>query len=143
MADALNDLITDHNAQTPEIDTLISKVPEVTIVFWIIKILCTSVGEIGADALTMSYFGETTENVSPFWHEYGYLIGAAIFLVIFLIAVGVQIFSRRFHPIIYWTTISVFAAMGAGGVMAPALAAWAPNLLFGAGAAYLLLTVRT
>jgi lipopolysaccharide export system permease protein len=45
--------------------------------------------------------------------------------------------------IVYWTTISVFAAMGAGGVLAPLLAAWAPNLLFGAGAAYLLLTVRT
>ena len=45
--------------------------------------------------------------------------------------------------IIYWTTISVFAAMGAGGVMTPVLAAWAPNLLFGAGALYLLLTVRT
>lgn len=45
--------------------------------------------------------------------------------------------------IVYWTTISVFSAMGAGGVMAPALAAWAPNLLFGAGALYLLLTVRT
>ena len=45
--------------------------------------------------------------------------------------------------IVYWTTISVFAAMGAGGMMAPALAAWAPNLLFGAGALYLLLTVRT
>ena len=45
--------------------------------------------------------------------------------------------------IVYWTTISVFAAMGAGGVIAPPLAAWAPNLLFGAGAAYLLLTVRT
>ena len=45
--------------------------------------------------------------------------------------------------IMYWTTISVFAAMGAGGVIAPLLAAWAPNLLFGAGAAYLLLTVRT
>jgi lipopolysaccharide export LptBFGC system permease protein LptF len=45
--------------------------------------------------------------------------------------------------IMYWTTISVFAAMGSGGVIAPLLAAWAPNLLFGAGAAYLLLTVRT
>jgi LPS export ABC transporter permease LptG len=45
--------------------------------------------------------------------------------------------------IMYWTTISVFAAMGAGGVMAPVLAAWAPNLLFGSGALYLLLTVRT
>jgi len=45
--------------------------------------------------------------------------------------------------ITYWVTISVFAALGTGGLMAPMLAAWAPNLLFGAGAAYLLLTVRT
>jgi lipopolysaccharide export system permease protein len=43
----------------------------------------------------------------------------------------------------YWTTILFFAAMGSGGLLAPILAAWAPNLLFGAGAAYLLLTVRT
>ena len=42
------------------------------------------------------YFGETTENVSAFWHEYGYLIGAAIFLAIFLIAVVVQIIPRSF-----------------------------------------------
>ena len=45
--------------------------------------------------------------------------------------------------LVYWTAISVFAAFGAGGLMPPALAAWAPNLLFGASAAYLLLTVRT
>jgi LPS export ABC transporter permease LptG/LPS export ABC transporter permease LptF len=45
--------------------------------------------------------------------------------------------------ITYWVTISVFAALGTGGLMTPVLAAWAPNLLFGAGAAYLLLTVRT
>jgi LPS export ABC transporter permease LptF/LPS export ABC transporter permease LptG len=45
--------------------------------------------------------------------------------------------------LVYWTAISVFAAFGASGVMSPALAAWAPNLLFGATAAYLLLTVRT
>jgi lipopolysaccharide export LptBFGC system permease protein LptF len=43
----------------------------------------------------------------------------------------------------YWTTILFFAAMGSGGLLTPLLAAWAPNLLFGAGAAYLLLTVRT
>jgi LPS export ABC transporter permease LptG len=43
----------------------------------------------------------------------------------------------------YWTTILFFAAIGSGGLLAPMLAAWAPNLLFGAGAAYLLLTVRT
>lgn len=45
--------------------------------------------------------------------------------------------------ILYWTAISVFAAVGAGGLMAPALAAWAPNLIFGCAASYLLLTVRT
>lgn len=45
--------------------------------------------------------------------------------------------------LVYWTMISVFAAFGEGGLIAPALAAWAPNLVFGAAAAYLLLTVRT
>jgi uncharacterized membrane-anchored protein len=60
----------------------------------------------------MSYFGETTENVSPFWHEYGYLVGAAIFLVVFLIAVAVQIAARKFHPVIYWTTIVATTLLG-------------------------------
>jgi lipopolysaccharide export LptBFGC system permease protein LptF len=45
--------------------------------------------------------------------------------------------------IVYWTANSAFGAVGSAGLMAPALAAWAPNLLFGAGAAFLLLTVRT
>jgi LPS export ABC transporter permease LptG/LPS export ABC transporter permease LptF len=45
--------------------------------------------------------------------------------------------------LVYWTMIRVFAAFGAGGAMPPALAAWAPNLIFGASAVYLLLTVRT
>jgi uncharacterized membrane-anchored protein len=112
MSERENEIITDQDRVTPEIMTYIAKVPEVTIVFWIVKILCTSVGEIGADALTMSYFGETTENVSPFWHEYGYLIGAAIFLAVFLIAVAVQISARKFHPIIYWTTIVATTLLG-------------------------------
>src|SRR5438034_10504513 len=45
--------------------------------------------------------------------------------------------------ITYWITLSIFAAMGAGGLIAPILAAWAPNILFGAAAVYLILTVRT
>ena len=45
--------------------------------------------------------------------------------------------------ILYWTAISVFGAIGAGGLMTPALAAWAPNIIFGCAALYLLLTVRT
>jgi uncharacterized membrane-anchored protein len=112
MADALNDLITDRNAHTPELETIISKVPEVTLTFWVIKILCTSIGEIGADALTMSYFGETTEGVTGFWHDYGYLVGAAIFLAIFIIAVVVQIKFKYFHPFVYWTTIIATTLLG-------------------------------
>lgn len=92
--------------------TYVAKVPEVTLWFWIIKILCTSIGEIGADALTMSYLGETTEGVTAFWHDYGYLVGAGIFLLIFLIAVGLQIAWKRFHPFIYWTTIIATTLLG-------------------------------
>src|SRR5438309_1405675 len=112
MSERESEIITDQDRITPEIMTYVAKVPEITLTFWIIKILCTSIGEIGADALTMSYFGETTENVSPFWHEYGYLVGAAIFLAIFIIAVIVQIAARRFHPFIYWTTIVATTLLG-------------------------------
>jgi uncharacterized membrane-anchored protein len=112
MADRTNELITDTDRTTPEIMTYLAKVPEVTLWFWIIKILCTSIGEIGADALTMSYFGETTEGVTGFWHDYGYLVGAAIFFGIFLIAVGVQIASKKFHPFIYWVTIIATTLLG-------------------------------
>jgi LPS export ABC transporter permease LptF/LPS export ABC transporter permease LptG len=45
--------------------------------------------------------------------------------------------------VVYWMTINAFGAIGSAGLLAPMLAAWAPNLIFGAGAAYLLLTVRT
>jgi len=92
--------------------SFVSKVPAITLVFWIVKILCTSVGEIGADALTMSYFGETTAGVDPFWHQYGYLIGAGIFFAVFIVAVLVQIFAKEFHPVIYWTTIVATTLLG-------------------------------
>jgi lipopolysaccharide export LptBFGC system permease protein LptF len=45
--------------------------------------------------------------------------------------------------VVYWITINGFSAVGSAGMLPPLLAAWAPNLLFGAGAAYLLLTART
>jgi uncharacterized membrane-anchored protein len=106
------EVVSNGNGITPELMTFVAKVPEVTLWFWIIKILCTSIGEIGADALTMSYLGETTEDVTPFWHEYGYLVGAAIFLGIFIIAVGVQIAGKKFHPFIYWTTIVATTLLG-------------------------------
>ena len=112
MSEQTYDTITDHLSLTPEIMTVVSKVPAVTLVFWIIKILCTTVGEIGADAVTMSYFGETTADVDPFWKTYGYLIGAGIFLAIFIVAVIVQIFAKKFHPVIYWTTIVATTLLG-------------------------------
>jgi uncharacterized membrane-anchored protein len=86
----------------------VSKVPEVTLVFWIIKILCTTIGETGGDALTMSFLGETTENANP----YGYLIGTGIFAVIFIIAVAIQIKASRFHPFLYWFTIVATTTVG-------------------------------
>ena len=112
MGERASGVVADNEQITPEIMTYVAKVPEVTLIFWVIKILCTSIGEIGADALTMSYFGETTEDVTPFWHEYGYLIGAAVFFGVFLLAVAVQIASKKFRPAIYWTTIVATTLLG-------------------------------
>jgi uncharacterized membrane-anchored protein len=77
----------------------LSKVPEVTLVFWIIKIFCTTLGETGGDAVTMSM-------------NLGYLIGTAIFAAIFIVAVIVQVRAKRFHPLIYWVTIIATTTVG-------------------------------
>lgn len=87
---------------------ILSKVPAVTLIFWIIKILATTLGETGGDAFTMSFLGETTGNA----HPYGYLIGTAVFAVIFLIAVAVQIKAKHFHPVVYWITIVATTTVG-------------------------------
>jgi uncharacterized membrane-anchored protein len=80
-----------------------SKVPEVTLVFWIIKILATTLGETGGDAVSMSL-------------NLGYAISSIIFIGIFVIAVVAQIFARRFHPFLYW--LVVIATTTAGTTMA-------------------------
>jgi len=77
----------------------LSKVPELTFLFWIIKILATTLGETGGDAVSMSM-------------GLGYLAGTAIFAAIFLIAVTVQIKAPRFHPVIYWITIVATTTVG-------------------------------
>src|SRR4051794_8174573 len=87
---------------------LVAKVPEVTLLFWIIKILATTLGETGGDAVTMSWLGETTGEATGS----GYLIGTAIFGVIFFAAVLVQIKARRFHPFLYWFTIVATTTVG-------------------------------
>ena len=76
-----------------------SKVPEVTLVFWILKVLATTLGETGGDAVSMSM-------------NLGYLVGTAIFAVVFVVAVGVQIAAKRFHPVVYWTTIIASTTVG-------------------------------
>ena len=85
-----------------------SKVPEVTIGFWIIKIVATTVGETGGDTLTMSWLGETTAHPNPF----GYLIGTAIVGVALLVLVWLQVRARKFDPWLYWLTIIASTTAG-------------------------------
>jgi uncharacterized membrane-anchored protein len=87
---------------------LVAKVPAVTLIFWIIKIFATTLGETGGDAVTMSWLGETTSEAKGT----GYLIGTAIFGVIFIAAVLVQIKARKFHPFLYWLTIVATTTVG-------------------------------
>jgi uncharacterized membrane-anchored protein len=80
-----------------------TKVPAVTLVFWIIKIAATTLGETGGDSVTMTL-------------DWGYLTGTAIFLSILGALVGAQIVAKRFHPFLYWSTI--VASTTAGTTMA-------------------------
>jgi uncharacterized membrane-anchored protein len=86
----------------------LSKVPAVTLGFWIIKILATTLGETGGDTVTMSWLGETTSHPNP----NGYLIGTGIFFSVLLALVAMQIFAKKFHPLIYWTTIIASTTAG-------------------------------
>src|SRR6266550_1344740 len=90
------------------LNTIVSKVPQVTLAFWVVKILATTLGEIGGDAVTMSWLGETT----PEAKAGGYLIGTGIFGVIFIAAVFVQIRAKKFHPSLYWLTIVATTTVG-------------------------------
>ncbi|OIQ87922.1 hypothetical protein GALL_302190 [mine drainage metagenome] len=77
----------------------LTKVPEITLVFWIIKIAATTLGETGGDAVTMTL-------------NFGYLAGTLIFAVLFLALVLVQIRAKAFHPLIYWATIIATTTVG-------------------------------
>src|SRR5436190_14970931 len=90
------------------LNTIVSKVPQVTLAFWIVKILATTLGETGGDAVTMSWLGETTAEPTV----NGYLIGTAIFGVIFVAAVLAQIKAKKFHPFLYWLTIVATTTVG-------------------------------
>ena len=79
-------------------DSLV-KVPAVTLGFWVIKILATTLGETGGDAVSMSM-------------DLGYLVGTAIFMVVFVAAVVAQIRAKKFHPLLYWGTIIASTTVG-------------------------------
>ncbi|MHA3790937.1 COG4705 family protein [Sphingomonas sp. YL-JM2C] len=102
-----------------------SKLPAVTLGFWIIKILATTLGETGGDTVSM------TMNL-------GYLAGTGIFLTLLLILVGVQMAARRFVPSLYWLTI--IASTMAGTTMAD-FATRSMGIGYAGGSALLLVCV--
>lgn len=82
-----------------EIRNALSKVPEVTLGFWAIKIFATTLGETGGDAVSMSM-------------NLGYLVATAIFMAVFVTAVAAQIMAKQFHPFLYWATIIASTTVG-------------------------------
>lgn len=91
-------------------DTL-TKVPAVTLGFWIIKILCTTLGETGGDTVSMTWLGETTNRAGQEGVN-GYLVGTAIFGVLLIVLAGLQIRAKKFNPWLYWLTIIASTTAG-------------------------------
>ncbi len=87
------------NAPASRVELAFSKVPEVTLVFWIIKIAATTLGETGGDTVTMTL-------------NWGYLAGTALFFGLLFILVTAQIRAAKFHPFLYWATIIASTTFG-------------------------------
>ena len=83
----------------PDFSNLLSKVPQITALFWVTKIFATTFGETAGDAVSMSL-------------NLGYLVGTLIFAVIFIGLVFLQIRSKRYHPYLYWFTIIASTTVG-------------------------------
>ena len=79
--------------------TILSKVPHVTLGFWIVKIFATTVGETGGDALSMTL-------------QLGYLVSTLIFLGFFVVTLTAQVASKRFHPVFYWAVVVATTTVG-------------------------------
>ncbi|WP_405051564.1 hypothetical protein [Sphingomonas sp.] len=89
----------------------LSKVPAVTLGFWIAKIFATTLGETAGDTVSMSWLGETTPQAGSGGLN-GYLVGTALFGAILLALVVMQIRARKFHPALYWATIIASTTAG-------------------------------
>jgi uncharacterized membrane-anchored protein len=91
--------VTTSPPDTQEVTPGTTKVPEVTLAFWVIKIAATTLGETGGDTVSMSM-------------NLGYLVGTGIFATLFVGAVILQIKAKRFHPVLYWATIIASTTVG-------------------------------
>src|SRR6187401_2116355 len=89
----------------------LTKVPAVTLGFWIIKILATTLGETGGDSVSMSWLGETTAEAGQGGLN-GYLVGTAIFGLLLVVLVWAQIRAKRFNPWLCWATIVASTTAG-------------------------------
>ncbi len=88
-----------------------SKVPAVTLGFWLVKILATTLGETGGDTLSMTWLGETTPHATHSWLS-GYLIGTVVFGLLLVLLVWLQIKARSFQPWLYRATIVASTTAG-------------------------------
>ena len=95
----------------PAIMDGLSKVPAVTLGFWIAKIFATTLGETGGDAVSMSWLGETTATAGQNGVN-GYLVGTAIFAAALIILVAFQMRAKSYHPWLYWPTIIASTTAG-------------------------------
>lgn len=82
-----------------QLKDIVIKVPQVTLGFWVIKVLATTLGETGGDAVSMSM-------------NLGYFIGTMIFMSFFIFAVILQIKAKKFNPSTYWITIIASTTVG-------------------------------
>ena len=89
----------------------VGKVPAVTLGFWVIKVLATTLGETGSDAVSMTWLGETTPHAGSSGFN-GYLVGTAIFGFLLITLVSLQVRARRFNPWLYWATIIASTTAG-------------------------------
>lgn len=90
---------------------VVSKVPAITLGFWIIKVLATTLGETGGDTVSMSWLGETTADAGASGVN-GYLVGTLLFGAALVVLVWAQIKARRFNPWLYWATIVASTTCG-------------------------------
>jgi uncharacterized membrane-anchored protein len=88
-----------HNPSGSAAASIASKVPAVTLAFWIVKVLATTVGETGGDALSMTL-------------DLGYAVSSLIFLAFFAVTLAAQLATRRFHPAAYWAVVVATTTVG-------------------------------